>query len=116
MTTTLRIALLVGILFYVLFILVLLKKKSLELKYSLLWLITALVLLVLDIFPQIVMSVSKLLGVSTASNFIYLVVMFFMLLLLVSLTSIVSQQKRQIRTLIQTVSILKKKVEEIEKR
>lgn len=116
MTTMLRVSLFIGILFYFIFICVLLRKKSFDLKYSLLWLFSAFVLLVLDIFPQTVIFLSGVLGIDVPSNFIYLVVLFFILLLLISLTSIVSKQKKEIRTLIQTVSILKKKVEELEKK
>ncbi len=115
MTAVLRISLFVGILIYVVFIAWMIKKRSLDLKYSLIWLLSAFVLLILDIFPQIVAFCSNMLGIATGSNFIYLVVMFFMLLLLISLSSIVSKQAKEIRTLVQTVSILKAKVENIEK-
>ncbi len=114
MSATLRIALLIGILVYIFFIFVMLKKKNIDLKYSLIWFFSAFVLLILDAFPKLVEKCAGLLGIATASNFIYLVVLFFILLVLISLTSIVSRQKRDIRTLIQTVSILKKRVEELE--
>lgn len=115
MTVTLRIALLIGVLFYMAFIVIMLKKRSLDLKYSLIWFISGIILLILDIFPQIVNALSKLLGIQTASNFIYLAVMFFILILLITLTSIVSKQKKEIRTLIQKLSILESKVEKAEK-
>lgn len=116
MTSVLRISLFIGIVIYVFFIVWMLKKRSLDIKYSLLWLLSAFVLLIVDIFPQIVGFLSSLFGIATASNFIYLAVMFFMLLLLISLTSIVSRQKKEIRTLIQNLSILKAKVEDMENR
>ncbi len=110
MAGVLRIVLFVGIIFYLIFITSLVKKRSLDLRYSLLWYLTAIVLLVLDIFPQIVTWASRLLGIQTESNFIYLVIMFFMLLLLITVTSIVSKQKAEIRTLIQKLSILEKEI------
>ena len=112
MTGVLRIVLFVGIIFYLIFITSLVKKRSLDLRYSLLWYLTAVVLLVLDIFPQVVTWASHLLGIQTESNFIYLVIMFFMLLLLITVTSIVSKQKAEIRTLIQRLSILEKETKD----
>ena len=115
MNLTLRIVLFVGIVLYIGFILAMLRKKRMDLKYSLLWFLTALVLLVLDVFPGIAKALSGLLGFETQSNFIFLVVLFFVLLLLVSMTSIVSKQRRQIRSLIQKTALLEKRIEELEK-
>lgn len=109
MSVVLRVSILVGILIYVLAIFTLLKKKRLNLKYSLLWFLSAVVLLIMLIFPNAVTKVSRLLGVESPVNAVFLIIIFLMLLLLMSLTSIVSTQHEQIKKLVQEIAILKKK-------
>lgn len=113
MNTALRIALVIGVLVYLIFITVMLKKKSLTLKYALLWIFSAFVMLVLAIFPKIIDSVAYLLGIQNAVNSIFLIFVFFILMILISLTSIVSTQHRKIKTLIQHMAILEKKIDDI---
>lgn len=113
MNTALRIALVIGVLVYMTFITVMLKKKSLNLRYSLLWIFSAFVMLVLAIFPKIVDWIACLLGIQNAVNSIFLIFLFFILLILISLTSIVSTQHRKITTLIQRLAILEKKLEDV---
>ncbi len=116
MSIILRISLLIGILVYVFFILRMLKKEKLTLKYSLLWFFTAFVLLIFDIFPQVLSFVSSIIGIKAPANTIFLILIFFLLILMISLSSIVSIQHQKIKTLIQNVSILQKEVEELKKK
>lgn len=113
MSIALRVSLLLGILVYLVLIFILLRKKSLNLKYSLLWIFMAIVLLIMVIFPQIVTFIAHIIGIVSPINAIFLAFIFFILLLLISLTSIVSKQQRKIKTLIQNVSILEKKIEDL---
>ncbi len=113
MDIALRISLLAAIMVYLVLIFVLLRKKSFDLKYSLLWLFMAVVLLVMVGFPGLVEFLAKLIGVALPINAIFLAFIFFILLLLVSLTSIVSKQHREIKTLIQNVALLQKQVDEL---
>ena len=115
MSFILRIALIAGVIIYMAFILVLLRKKKLNLKYSLLWMLSAVFLLLCAIFPQIVTFVGHVLGIQSQVNAIFLIVVFFMLLLLISLTSIVSKQKSEIKTLVQQVAIIEKRLRDLEK-
>ena len=54
MDTRLQLFIIACIVLYLIIILYLLKKKRLNLKYTLLWFLTALVMLVVTIFPGIV--------------------------------------------------------------
>lgn len=114
LSTELRILLIVMAVIYFAIVLFLLKKKSLILKYSLIWFLSSVVLLVFAIFPQIVGFFARLLGIASETNAIFLVVIFFILLLLISLSVIVSRQHKQIKTLIQEVSLLKKEIKDKE--
>ena len=116
MALGLRISLLVAIAIYMGLIIFLLRKKSLNLKYSLLWMFMAVVLLVMVAFPDLVAFFANLIGVASYINAIFMAFIFFILLLIVSLSSIVSKQSREIKTLIQNLALLKKEIEEIKNR
>ena len=109
MSVVLRASLFVGILIYIIAIFTFLKKKKINLKYSLLWFLSAVVLLTMDIFPGVVTALSHLLGIESPVNAVFLIFIFLMLLILISLTSIVSTQHEQIKTLIQEIAIFKNK-------
>ncbi|MBQ8202760.1 MAG: DUF2304 domain-containing protein [Clostridia bacterium] len=116
MSIVLRISLLIGILIYVIFIFSLLRKKNFTLKYSLLWFFSALVLFVFVIFPDVAIWISKILGIESVVNAVFLMFLFVMLLILVSLTSIVSKQHNSIKVLIQELAMAKKEIEEMKKK
>ena len=115
MGLALRISLLIAIFVYLVLIIVLLRKKSLNLKYSLLWMFMAVVLLLMVAFPKAIEFLADVIGVASYINAIFMAFIFIILLLVVSLTSIVSKQHREIKTLIQNVALLQKRVEELEK-
>lgn len=115
MSIPLRISLLIAIAIYLILIVVLLRKKSLNLKYSLLWIFMAVVLLLMVAFPRVIEHVAEFVGVASYINAIFMAFIFFILLLVVSLTSIVSKQHREIKTLIQNVALLQKQVDELKK-
>ncbi len=111
----LRISLLIAILIYMVLIFVLLRKKSFNLKYSLLWIFMSVVLLIMVAFPRLVELLASLIGVASYINAIFMAFIFFILLLVVTLTSIASKQHREIKTLIQNVALLQKQVDELKK-
>lgn len=116
MGLALRISLLVAIMLYLILIIVLLRKKSFTLKYSLLWMFMAVVLIIMVAFPKLVEWLAKVIGVASYINAIFMAFIFFILLLVVSLTSIVSKQNKEIKTIIQNVALLKQEVEELKKK
>lgn len=112
MSVELRILLIVGVFVYMTGIIFLLSRKRLNLKYSLLWMFSALVLLLLAIFPQIATTVAHLIGIQAPVNAVFLFFLFCILLLLISLSSIVSKQSNEIKRLIQHLAILEKELKE----
>lgn len=115
-TDLFRIILLVGILLYILLIIYLMKKGRMSLKYSLVWFLTGLVLLLCAIFPQAIGYVAKLLGIYSEVNGVFFVGVCFILLIILSLTSIVSGLSERLRTLVQTQGMLEKRVRELEEK
>ena len=94
-------------LFIITFILVLLRKRKISIKYSLIWLLLFVVLLIATLFPKFLIWITHILGFTTASNMVFSLIIGVLVLISIALTVIVSIQDRKIRLLIQEVSILK---------
>ncbi len=90
----------------------LVKKEKLLLRYSLLWLALAVVLMLCAIFPGPVFDVAKLFGFATASNFIFVLGFVFLLLICLSLSSVISKQTVSIKNLTQRIALLEKELNE----
>lgn len=114
MSLTLRILMIAFCLIFLFVVLRLVAKGKLQLKYSLLWVVLTLTLLICSIFPQIVVFLSDLFGFDKPSNFIFVVGFFLLMTLVLSLSIIVSWQSQYIRSLVQTVALLKKDIAEAE--
>ena len=83
-------------------------------KFAIVWLIPAVAIIVLALVPQFFLSIANIFGFKTISN---LAVGFFFVLLffiIMALTIIIAGQTTKINLLIQEMSILKKKVTEME--
>lgn len=108
MSYNLRLGLIiVGLLIFII-TLYLLKKDRIPVKYSLVWLFSGLIILFLSLIPNLFGLLSDLLGFMTMSNMVVGMFIFILLMITISLTVIVSGQKKKITLLIQEVSMLKK--------
>lgn len=114
MNLTLRIFFGIVDLIFLLVILNMLKKKRLNLKYTLTWLFAALALLVVDCFPQIIDGIMELVGVASPVSMVFVLEALFVLVILLSLTAIVSRLTEQVYRLTQTIAIMEKKIRELE--
>lgn len=108
MSYNLRLGLIiVGLLIFII-TLYLLKKDRIPVKYSLVWLFSGLIILFLALIPNLFGLLSDLLGFMTMSNMVVGMFIFILLMITISLTVIVSGQKKKMILLIQEVSMLKK--------
>lgn len=114
MPTIVNVSILIGIVIYFIMIIVLLRKRALMLKYTLVWLISGFLLLIMDVFPGFLSFLSHILGFTLPVNTLFTLAIFFMLIILMSLTSIVSKLNEKNRTLIQNFALRDKKIRELE--
>lgn len=89
-----------------------LKKGLMPAKYSLLWYFIALVILLVAIFSKPLEFFANLIGFQTLSNMIIGIILTLLIFLTMSLTIIISAQRRRTTLLIQELSLLKKEVQE----
>lgn len=90
-------------------------KKRLRLKYSLLWLALSIIALLCALFPGPIFALAHLFGFVVPSNLVFFLAIFFLLALCLSLTVIVSWQARDIRQLIQEIAVINNQLEKLDK-
>lgn len=110
MSVSLQLAIVIACLLLAIYVIRLILKDKLQLRYSLLWLALVAVLLICGLFPQPLYSISSLFGFATSSNFIFVVGFLFLILILLSLSSIVSKQAIAIKNLTQKIALLDKEI------
>lgn len=88
------------------YVLHLVAKERLLLKYSLLWLLLVIVLLLGSVFPEALFSLSNVMGFETPSNFVFFLGLFCLLAIVLSLSVIASKQTLKIKNLTQRIALL----------
>jgi len=114
--TRLSVALVIYALIWAIMLVVAIKRGKISVRYSMVWFAMALAIFVVGAFPGIIELINKMFGFAIIAN---LIVGFLITLLAVvtfALTCYITKQKKQINTLIQEVSILKKQVEKNDKK
>lgn len=91
------------------------KRNKLLLKYSLMWILLSVLLLVFAIIPQPIFSLAHMLGFDVSSNFIFTAAIFFLLLLCLGQSRAISQQVAKTIRTTQEIALLNKRLESIEK-
>lgn len=113
---TLQVTLSIAVICYFIIILYYLKRKMLELKYTLIWLVAGVVMGIMIYFPELTVWFVHLIGMQDNMNGLYIMCLAFMMMILMTLTSIASRQQLKIRILIQEIGILEKRIRELEVR
>ena len=106
----------VAVFVYFIVVFQLLKRKTLNLKYTLLWLMSGFIMLVLVMFPQLLQFFAQLVGIADPMNALFSVVLFCVIMILMALTAIVSKQNSRNKDLIQSVALLEKRVRDLEEK
>ena len=112
----LQITLSIAVICYFIIIFYYLKRKMLELKYTLIWLVAGVIMGIMIYFPELLVWFVRLLGIESNMNGLYILCIAVIMMILMTLTSIVSRQQLKIRILIQEISMLEKRIRELEAR
>ncbi|MBD5494020.1 MAG: DUF2304 domain-containing protein [Lachnospiraceae bacterium] len=110
----LRITLIAAVICYFILILYFLKNRALNLKYTLLWLLSGAVMGLFVIFPELLTYIIHIFGIEDNMNGLFIMCIGFMLMIMMALTSIASRQNMKIRSLVQEIGILDKRIRELE--
>lgn len=114
MSPTLRLVLILAMAVYFTVLLLFVRRRGLNLKYFLLWLIMGAALFVLILFPRILTAMAQLLCIQSEMNALISAVCFFIILLEISLTAIVSRLNDELTRTIQQTALLEKRIRALE--
>ena len=114
MNISLNIVLVIITLIYILLIISSIRNKKLQVSFAMFWLITGILLIIALLIPNLVENISKILGFEVPANMIFCIAIFVSFYLLFTLTILLSKENKKNTVLIQEISLLKKRVEELE--
>lgn len=106
MSIVLRISLIVVSFLVVIFVLRKIRKTQLHIDDAIYWIVSAFLLLVISIFPQIAIFASSLMGIESPANFVFLFMIFVILIKLFNLAIDISIQKDRLNRLVQKLALL----------
>ena len=81
------------------------RKKRLELRYALAWLIVGVGTLVLDCFPILTTKLAELIGVASPINMLFFLGFVFIILVIFSLTMSLSRNSERVRKMAQEIAL-----------
>ena len=114
MTLELQIWMLLGAAAYLLLIFWMLKTHRLNVRYSLVWLLFGLALVLFAAVPYVVFVLRDIFEIQMPSNLVFAMVIGFVLLISLSISAAITDFAERIKRLTQTVAILEKRVRQLE--
>lgn len=110
----LRIQIIIAIVIIIALIVIInmIRKKALELRYALTWLGVGAVVLVLDVFPEIMGWLARIMGITLPSNMLFFLGFCFSLTIIFGLTIAVSRMSIRIKNLTQEMALYMKREED----
>lgn len=96
------------------FLINMIKKYVLELKYSLLWLLLSILTIIFSVIPQISLIISEVMGTEKPVNALFFLGIIGSLSIIFSLTVALSQLSNKVKQLTQEIGILKEEIEKMD--
>lgn len=94
------------VLFFLCYVVAILRKEQIEFKYALIWLIAGIVILILSVFPSILAASAEALGVGLPLNLVFFLGIILNLFISFALTVTYSKLKNMIYRVTQMTAIL----------
>lgn len=85
------------------------RRRRLQERYAIVWLMAALALVVLAAWTQLLEAIAGAVGIATPSNAFFVIAFSFMLLLLLHMTAVTSQLSDETRVLAQRLALLEER-------
>ena len=114
---TLRLQIIIGVLLIIVMMIFvsMVRKKSLDLKYALAWMLVVAVLLFVDCFPKSMNLMARFLGINAPTNMIFFLGFCFLVTIVFILTVSLSRLSHKNKEMAQELALLNKRVDEMSK-
>lgn len=116
MNKSLQLSLLLASIIMLLVVLFFVKKNKMNIRYSIIWIVLSIGMIVISIFPGIFIAFKGLIGIEVASNAAFLIIIFVLYCLSFFAYLAISKHNNEIINLNYEIALLKKKVEELNKK
>ena len=108
MSTAMRILLIVGSFLTALYVLQRVRKSRMRTEDSVFWLVFSLILVLMGLLPNLVTRLAYIIGVMSAANLVFLIVIFLLIIKLFLMDQRISALQRQVTDTAQAVAIQQK--------
>ncbi len=115
MNTNLQVILAITAILILLFLIIMILRNKLQLRYAILWLLVNIILVLFAFFPGLAAFLSHLVGIETASNGVFLMMLGFLFLICLSFTIIHSRNNAQQREMAQRIALLEYEIRKMKK-
>ena len=114
----LQLQIVIGIVLALFFIYIIniIRKNKLDIRYALPWFAILVLILILDLFPDLMHWITELTGAQLPINMLIFLGFFLVLAIIFSLTVTISSMTHKMKNLAQEVGLLKKEIEELKKK
>ncbi|MCR8643147.1 DUF2304 domain-containing protein [Paenibacillus sp. N1-5-1-14] len=99
---------------FLIIVIELIRRKKLEERYSILWFVVGIIMLILSLFPRMLEQIARLLHVVYAPSVLFFLGFIFSLIIILHLTTVISRMHRKMTRLIQEVALLKREQEDMD--
>jgi len=106
----------IGSIFLLFIVLELVRRKKLREEYSLLWILTVIVLIALSIWRDSLKLISEVLGIFYPPNALFVIASLFILAILLHFSVVISNFKKEQQELAQRFAILNLRLEQLEEK
>lgn len=105
MSTTLRFLLLIAAVFTAVWILYKIRKLKVKMEHAIFWIMFALILCLLGVFPELTYWLTRVMGIISPANLIFLVIIFLLIEKVFTLSIVVSQLEEKVSILSAEVAL-----------
>ena len=116
MASSLRFGLLLASLLVLILIIVTVVNKKLNIKYSIVWILWALLALIMAVFPQTFYEFAHIVGIEMPVNAVFLIMIDLLYALVFYVYVMISKHNEEIIKLTYEISVLKKELDELKKK
>ena len=109
MNKTLSIGLIIFAIIWIVTLIVAVRKQKIYVRYSMIWFFSALILLIVGIFPGIIEWINGFIGFEVIANLIIAILITLLMIITFVLTLVVTKQRKQMDQVIQELALLRQK-------
>lgn len=107
MSLKLQILIILSLIIIIGFIVNMVRKQKIDLRYALGWILICIPILVLTIFPSLIAQIAHLLGIASPVNMLFFVGFIFVIIIIFTLSIAVSHLSTKVKMMAQEIAILK---------